>query len=160
MRPGHSGSNLRLILVLNNSSTAGTSKRSAPTVRSDSYYFLACCLNLASRCSSLPLQAWTRSAVTLAARSTCLCAVAQANLHVCRIRWLENEEAPPFSSAEALHYAAELANEHYCVALTKGAGPDAVIDAVGMESMASETTMQRMASAVSDRPFLRRWAPL
>ena len=45
------------------------------------------------------------------------------------------------------------------VALTKGAGPDAVIDAVGMESMGSETTMQRMTSAVqstisaSDRPY-------
>ncbi len=43
--------------------------------------------------------------------------------------------------------------------LTKGQGPDAVIDAVGMESMGSETTMQRMASAVqstisaSDRPY-------
>jgi len=45
------------------------------------------------------------------------------------------------------------------LALTKGAGPDAVIDAVGMESMGSETTMQRMTSAVqstisaSDRPY-------
>jgi threonine dehydrogenase-like Zn-dependent dehydrogenase len=43
--------------------------------------------------------------------------------------------------------------------LTKGDGPDAVVDAVGMESMGSETTMQRMASAVqssisaSDRPY-------
>jgi threonine dehydrogenase-like Zn-dependent dehydrogenase len=45
------------------------------------------------------------------------------------------------------------------LALTKGQGPDAVIDAVGMESMGSETTMQRMTSAVqstvsaSDRPY-------
>jgi threonine dehydrogenase-like Zn-dependent dehydrogenase len=43
--------------------------------------------------------------------------------------------------------------------VTKGQGPDAVIDAVGMESMGSETAMQRMASAVqstisaSDRPY-------
>jgi threonine dehydrogenase-like Zn-dependent dehydrogenase len=45
------------------------------------------------------------------------------------------------------------------VELTKGAGPDAVIDAVGMESMGSETIMQRMTSTVqstlsaSDRPY-------
>jgi threonine dehydrogenase-like Zn-dependent dehydrogenase len=45
------------------------------------------------------------------------------------------------------------------LALTKGKGPDAVIDAVGMESMGSETTMQRMTAAVqstisaSDRPY-------
>ncbi|MBX9776197.1 MAG: glutathione-dependent formaldehyde dehydrogenase [Xanthobacteraceae bacterium] len=45
------------------------------------------------------------------------------------------------------------------LALTKGEGPDAVIDAVGMESTGSETTMQRLASAVqstvsaSDRPY-------
>jgi threonine dehydrogenase-like Zn-dependent dehydrogenase len=45
------------------------------------------------------------------------------------------------------------------LALTKGMGPDAVIDAVGMESMGSETTMQRVTSAVqstisaSDRPY-------
>jgi threonine dehydrogenase-like Zn-dependent dehydrogenase len=45
------------------------------------------------------------------------------------------------------------------LALTKGEGPDAVIDAVGMESMGSETTMQKVASAVqstisaSDRPY-------
>ncbi len=45
------------------------------------------------------------------------------------------------------------------LALTKGAGPDAVIDAVGMESMGSETAMQRMTAAVqstisaSDRPY-------
>jgi threonine dehydrogenase-like Zn-dependent dehydrogenase len=45
------------------------------------------------------------------------------------------------------------------LALTKGEGPDAVIDAVGMESNGSETTMQRMASAVqsavsaSDRSY-------
>jgi threonine dehydrogenase-like Zn-dependent dehydrogenase len=45
------------------------------------------------------------------------------------------------------------------LALTKGEGPDAVIDAVGMESMGSETASQRMASAVqstissSDRPY-------
>ena len=45
------------------------------------------------------------------------------------------------------------------IKLTKGQGPDAVIDAVGMESMGSETTMQRMASAVqstvsaADRPY-------
>jgi threonine dehydrogenase-like Zn-dependent dehydrogenase len=32
--------------------------------------------------------------------------------------------------------------------LTKGHGPDAVIDAVGMESMGSETTMQRVTAAV------------
>jgi threonine dehydrogenase-like Zn-dependent dehydrogenase len=43
--------------------------------------------------------------------------------------------------------------------LTKGDGPDAVIDAVGMESVGSETTMERMTSAVqstvsaSDRPY-------
>jgi threonine dehydrogenase-like Zn-dependent dehydrogenase len=43
--------------------------------------------------------------------------------------------------------------------LTKGQGPDAVIDAVGMESLGSETTMQKMASAIqstvsaSDRPY-------
>jgi threonine dehydrogenase-like Zn-dependent dehydrogenase len=45
------------------------------------------------------------------------------------------------------------------VELTKGNGPDAVIDAVGMESMGSETTMQRLASTVQstvsavDRPY-------
>ena len=45
------------------------------------------------------------------------------------------------------------------LALTKGEGPDAVIDAVGMESVGSETTMQKVASAVqstvsaSDRPY-------
>ena len=45
------------------------------------------------------------------------------------------------------------------LALTQGEGPDAVIEAVGMESMGSETTMQRVASAVqsavsaSDRPY-------
>lgn len=45
------------------------------------------------------------------------------------------------------------------VELTKGTGPDAVIDAVGMESMGSETTMQRLTSAVqstisaADRPY-------
>jgi threonine dehydrogenase-like Zn-dependent dehydrogenase len=45
------------------------------------------------------------------------------------------------------------------LALTKGAGPDAVIDAVGMESMGAETTMQKVTSAVqstvsaSDRPY-------
>jgi threonine dehydrogenase-like Zn-dependent dehydrogenase len=45
------------------------------------------------------------------------------------------------------------------VSLTQGEGPDAVIDAVGMESMGSETTTQRLASAVqstisaSDRPY-------
>lgn len=45
------------------------------------------------------------------------------------------------------------------LALTKGQGPDAVIEAVGMESMGSETTMQKMTSAVqsalssSDRPY-------
>jgi threonine dehydrogenase-like Zn-dependent dehydrogenase len=43
--------------------------------------------------------------------------------------------------------------------LTKGHGPDAVIDAVGMESMGNETTMQKVASAIqstisaSDRPY-------
>lgn len=43
--------------------------------------------------------------------------------------------------------------------LTKGQGPDAVIEAVGMESVGSETTMQSVASAVqstisaSDRPY-------
>jgi threonine dehydrogenase-like Zn-dependent dehydrogenase len=43
--------------------------------------------------------------------------------------------------------------------LTKGEGPDAVIDAVGMESMGAETTMQKVAAAVqsavlaSDRPY-------
>ena len=41
------------------------------------------------------------------------------------------------------------------LALTKGEGPDAVIDAVGMESMGSETTMQRVASAVQSRFLLR-----
>jgi threonine dehydrogenase-like Zn-dependent dehydrogenase len=45
------------------------------------------------------------------------------------------------------------------LALTKGKGPDAVIDAVGMESMGSETTMQRMTAGIqstisaSDRPY-------
>lgn len=45
------------------------------------------------------------------------------------------------------------------LALTKGEGPDAVIDAVGMESVGSETTMQKVTSAVqstvsaSDRPY-------
>jgi threonine dehydrogenase-like Zn-dependent dehydrogenase len=45
------------------------------------------------------------------------------------------------------------------LALTDGEGPDAVIDAVGMESVGSETMMQRVASTVqstisaSDRPF-------
>jgi threonine dehydrogenase-like Zn-dependent dehydrogenase len=45
------------------------------------------------------------------------------------------------------------------LSLTRGEGPDAVIDAVGMESMGSETATQRMASAVqstisaSDRPY-------
>jgi threonine dehydrogenase-like Zn-dependent dehydrogenase len=45
------------------------------------------------------------------------------------------------------------------VALTKGAGPDAVIDAVGMESMGSATAIQKVASAVqstisaSDRTY-------
>ena len=34
------------------------------------------------------------------------------------------------------------------ISLTQGEGPDAVIDAVGMESMGSETTTQRVASAV------------
>lgn len=34
------------------------------------------------------------------------------------------------------------------VELTKGQGPDAVIDAVGMESLGAETTMQKVASAV------------
>ncbi len=43
--------------------------------------------------------------------------------------------------------------------LTQGAGPDAVIDAVGMESHGAETTLQRVASAVqsrissTDRPY-------
>jgi threonine dehydrogenase-like Zn-dependent dehydrogenase len=43
--------------------------------------------------------------------------------------------------------------------LTKGQGPDAVIDAVGMESIGSETTMQKIKSAVqstvsaTDRPY-------
>jgi threonine dehydrogenase-like Zn-dependent dehydrogenase len=43
--------------------------------------------------------------------------------------------------------------------LTKGGGPDAVIDAVGMESMGSATTMQKAASAIQstvsamDRPY-------
>ncbi len=43
--------------------------------------------------------------------------------------------------------------------LTKGAGPDAVIDAVGMESRGSESALQRVASAVqstissTDRPY-------
>jgi threonine dehydrogenase-like Zn-dependent dehydrogenase len=45
------------------------------------------------------------------------------------------------------------------LSLTQGEGPDAVIEAVGMESMGSETTTQRVASAVqstisaSDRPY-------
>jgi threonine dehydrogenase-like Zn-dependent dehydrogenase len=45
------------------------------------------------------------------------------------------------------------------VEMTKGEGPDAVIDAVGMESVGSETTMQKVTSAIqstlsaSDRPF-------
>lgn len=45
------------------------------------------------------------------------------------------------------------------LALTKGEGPDAVIEAVGMESVGSETAMQKLTSAVqstvsaSDRPF-------
>src|SRR3954467_13811049 len=45
------------------------------------------------------------------------------------------------------------------LALTKGEGPDAVIDAVGMESMGAETRTQRMTSAVqstlsaTDRPY-------
>jgi threonine dehydrogenase-like Zn-dependent dehydrogenase len=43
--------------------------------------------------------------------------------------------------------------------LTGGQGPDAVIDAVGMESMGAETTMQKVTSAIqstvsaSDRPY-------
>jgi threonine dehydrogenase-like Zn-dependent dehydrogenase len=43
--------------------------------------------------------------------------------------------------------------------LTHGLGPDAVIDAVGMEGMGSDTTMQKVSSAVqstvsaSDRPY-------
>jgi threonine dehydrogenase-like Zn-dependent dehydrogenase len=43
--------------------------------------------------------------------------------------------------------------------LTKGEGPDAVIDAVGMESFGAETTMQKVSSAIqstvsaSDRPY-------
>jgi threonine dehydrogenase-like Zn-dependent dehydrogenase len=43
--------------------------------------------------------------------------------------------------------------------LTKGEGPDAVIEAVGMESVGAETTMQRVASTLqatvsaSDRPY-------
>jgi threonine dehydrogenase-like Zn-dependent dehydrogenase len=45
------------------------------------------------------------------------------------------------------------------LALTKGEGPDAVIEAVGMESMGTETTMQKATAAVqstvsaSDRPY-------
>jgi threonine dehydrogenase-like Zn-dependent dehydrogenase len=45
------------------------------------------------------------------------------------------------------------------IELTKGQGPDAVIEAVGMESMGSETTMQKVASTVqstlsaTDRPY-------
>jgi threonine dehydrogenase-like Zn-dependent dehydrogenase len=45
------------------------------------------------------------------------------------------------------------------LAITRGEGPDAVIEAVGMESMGTETTMQRATSAVqstvsaSDRPY-------
>jgi threonine dehydrogenase-like Zn-dependent dehydrogenase len=45
------------------------------------------------------------------------------------------------------------------VELTKGLGPDAVIEAVGMESVGSETTMQKVTSAVqsavsaTDRPY-------
>lgn len=45
------------------------------------------------------------------------------------------------------------------LALTKGAGPDATIDAVGLESHGSETTMQRLTAAVqstisaTDRPY-------
>ena len=43
--------------------------------------------------------------------------------------------------------------------MTRGEGPDAVIEAVGMESVGAETTMQKVASAVqatvsaSDRPY-------
>jgi len=45
------------------------------------------------------------------------------------------------------------------IELTKGAGPDAVIDAVGMESMGSETVMQKAKAAIqskvlaTDRPY-------
>jgi len=60
--------------------------------------------------------------------------------------------------AEIIDYTKESVHDQI-LALTKGEGPDAVIDAVGMESMGSETASQRMASAVqstlssSDRPY-------
>jgi threonine dehydrogenase-like Zn-dependent dehydrogenase len=60
--------------------------------------------------------------------------------------------------AEVINYKAGSVHDQI-VELTHGEGPDAVIDAVGMESMGSETTMQRITSAVqstisaADRPY-------
>jgi threonine dehydrogenase-like Zn-dependent dehydrogenase len=60
--------------------------------------------------------------------------------------------------AEIIDYTGGMVHDQL-LELTRGAGPDAVIDAVGMESMGSETTMQKMTSAVqstisaSDRPY-------
>ena len=60
--------------------------------------------------------------------------------------------------AEVIDYKDGSVHEQI-LALTKGEGPDAVIEAVGMESMGTETTMQRATSAVqstvsaSDRPY-------
>jgi threonine dehydrogenase-like Zn-dependent dehydrogenase len=60
--------------------------------------------------------------------------------------------------AEVIDYRDGSVHEQI-LALTKGEGPDAVIEAVGMESMATETAMQKVTSAVqstvtaSDRPY-------
>lgn len=60
--------------------------------------------------------------------------------------------------AETIDYADRNVHDQI-IEMTKGAGPDAVIDAVGMESHGAEGVMQKVASAVqskvsaTDRPY-------